>query len=90
MDFFTNAIELEGDVEEFEDVVQQLQSFQSMFFTPIPSLHDAIFVAVFVVIGSILNSVILRCYWSVKSVASGYVRAPVDQCCLAYTMACVS
>ena len=65
------------------------ESSKWMFFTPIPTLHDMIFLAVIVALGTILNSVILRCYWNVKSVASGYIRAlaAVDLCCLAYTVA---
>ena len=65
------------------------ESSKWMFFTPIPTLHDMIFLATIVALGTILNSVILRCYWNVKSVASGYIRAlaTLDLCCLAYTVA---
>ena len=48
--------------------------FTDLLYSPINPIHEAIFGSVIFCVGLVLNALILRCYWSVKTSTAVYIR----------------
>ena len=74
-EFTTEYFDLEkpDNLEEQSDLNEKSQ-FQSGFFIQVDPVNDVITASVIFCVGLILNVLILRCYWSIKTPMAVYIR----------------
>ena len=78
----SDATEEYFNIEEMEMKYTGESSRGILIFSPIDPVHDVIFASVIFCVGLVLNALILRCYWSVKTSTAVYIRV------LAWTAVC--